>query len=184
MRIFDLFGWRGDRQASTPSASSADTETVRKIAAALDRLDPDRARYVAAFAYILSRVARADLVIGDEELRKMESLVREKAGLPEEQAVMVVQMAKTQNALFGGVENFLVTREFEKIATREQKIALLHCLYAVSAADNSISSAEDTTIRAIANELNLDYADFIAVKSVYGNLLATRSPQGSTESNG
>ena len=181
MRILDLFGWRGDRKDQAPATSSADTETVRKIAAALDRLDFDLARYVAAFAYILSRVARADLAISDEELREMERLVREKGGLPEEQAVVVVQMAKTQSILFGGVENFLVTREFDKIATREQKIALLHCLYAVSTADTSISSAEDTTIRAIADELHLDRADFIAVKSAYGKRLASRSRQGTSD---
>jgi len=175
MSILELFGWRGDRKPETPPASSADTETVRKIAAALDRLDPEKARFIAAFAYILSRVARADLQISEEELREMERLVREKGDLPEEQAVMVVQMAKTQSILFGGVENFLVTREFDKIATREQKIALLHCLFGVSAADHSISSAEDTTIRKIADELHLDHADFIAVKSAYGSLLATRS---------
>jgi len=177
MRIFELFGWLGENKATAPAKSSAETDTVRRIAAELDRLDPDRARFVAAFAYILSRVARADLDISDEELRRMEALVQEKGGLPEEQAVMVVQMAKTQNALFGGVENFLVTREFDKISTREQKIALLHCLFGVGAADNSISSAEDTTIRTIANELHLDHADFIAVKSAYGGLLATRSRQ-------
>lgn len=175
MSILELFGWRGDRKTQAPAASPADTETVRKIAAALDRLDPDKARYIAAFAYILSRVARADLQISEAELRTMEQLVQEKGGLPEEQAVMVVQMAKTQSILFGGVENFLVTREFDKIATREQKIALLHCLYGVSAADNSISSAEDTTIRTIADELRLDRADFIAVKSAYGSLLASRN---------
>lgn len=175
MSILDLFGWRGDRKTQARAASSADTETVRKIAAALDRLDPERARYVAAFAYILSRVARADLRISDEELEEMERLVQEKGGLPEEQAVMVVQMAKTQSILFGGVENFLVTREFDKIATREQKIALLHCLFGVSAADESISSAEDTTIRAIAGELHLDHADFISVKSAHAHRLATRS---------
>jgi uncharacterized tellurite resistance protein B-like protein len=179
MSFLDLFGWRGDRKAESSAPTAADTETVRKIAAALDRLDPATARYVAAFAYILSRVARADLTISDEELHEMERLVGEKGGLPEAQAVMVVQMAKTQSVLFGGVENFLVTREFEKIATREQKIALLHCLFAVSAADGSISSAEDTTIRAIAGELNLDHADFIAVKSVYGGLLAAKNrPEG------
>jgi uncharacterized tellurite resistance protein B-like protein len=180
MSILELFGWRGDRKTQAPPASSADTETVRKIAAELDRLDPDQARYIAAFAYILSRVARADLQISDEELRKMEQLVRDKGGLEEAQAVMVVQMAKTQSILFGGVENFLVTREFDKIATREQKIALLHCLFGVSAADNSISSAEDTTIRTIADELHLDHSDFIAVKSAYGALLATRIRPGST----
>jgi uncharacterized tellurite resistance protein B-like protein len=176
MSVFDLFGWRGDRKAQPPSASSADTETVRTIAAALDRLEPARARYIAAFAYILSRVARADLQISDEEQREMERLVCEKGGLPEEQAVMVVQMAKTQSILFGGVENFLVTREFDKIATREQKIALLHCLFGVSAADRSITSAEDTTIRTIADELHLDRADFIAVKSAYRDLLAAKRP--------
>jgi uncharacterized tellurite resistance protein B-like protein len=174
--ILDRFGWHGDRKAQALPGSSADTETVRKIAAALDRLDPARARYIAAFAYILSRVARADLQISDEELAVMERLVQDKGDLPEEQAVMVVQMAKTQSILFGGVENFLVTREFDKIATREQKISLLHCLFAVSVADQSISSAEDTTIRAIADELHLDHADFIAVKSVYGEFLATKSP--------
>jgi uncharacterized tellurite resistance protein B-like protein len=180
MSILDLFGWGGDRKAETPTSSSADTETVRKIAAALDRLEPATARYVAAFAYILSRVARADLAISDDELQAMERLVGEKGGLTEAQAVMVVQMAKTQSVLFGGVENFLVTREFEKIATREQKIALLHCLFAVSAADHSISSAEDTTIRTIANELNLDRADFIAVKSGYGGLLAAKTKPDAT----
>jgi uncharacterized tellurite resistance protein B-like protein len=153
MSVLDLFGWRGERKAPPASASSADTETVRKIAAALDRLEPSRARYIAAFAYILSRVARADLHISDEEQR---------------------QMAKTQSILFGGVENFLVTREFDTIATREQKLSLLHCLFAVSAVDRSISSAEDTTIRTIADELHLDRADFIAVKSAYGDLLASK----------
>jgi uncharacterized tellurite resistance protein B-like protein len=174
MGIFDLLGFGGSEKRAAASGSSAETETVRKIAAELDRLPPEKARYVAAFAYILSRVARADLQVSDEETREMERIVQEKGGLPEEQAVMVVQMAKTQNVLFGGSENFLVTREFEKISTREQKIALLHCLYAVSAADRSISSAEDTTIRTIANELRLDHSDFVAVKSAYVDYLASR----------
>lgn len=175
MGILDFLGWAGDRGTPGPSASRADTETVRKIATALDRLDPDLARYVAAFAYVLSRVARADLEITEAETREMERLVREKGNLPEEQAVMVVQIAKTQNLLFGGAENFLVTREFEKIATREQKLSMLHCLFAVSAADRSISSAEDTTIRKIASELRLDHADFVAVKAAYADRLATRA---------
>jgi uncharacterized tellurite resistance protein B-like protein len=174
MSILELFGWGLDLKAKATQASAADTDTVRKIAAALDRLDPAEARYIAAFAYLLSRVARADLHISDDEQRAMETLVRDHGGLPDAQAVMVVQMAKTQSILFGGVENFLVTREFDRIATREQKIALLHCLFGVSAADHSISSAEDTTIRAIADELHLDHADFIAVKSAYAGLLATR----------
>lgn len=172
MRILDFLGF--GKLPSAASRSSAETDTVRKIAAALDRLEPDHARYVAAFAYLLSRVAHADMNISADETQAMERIVQEKGGLPQEQAIMIVQMAKTQSVLFGGTENFLVTREFNKIASREQKIALLHCLFAVSVAEGHVSSAEETTIRKIASELRLDHADFIAVKGTYRDQLATR----------
>lgn len=175
MGILESLGLRAKARAS---AADADTETVRRIAAALDRLEPERARYVAAFAFLLSRVAFADLEIAEDETRAMERIVRDKGGLPEEQAVIVVQMAKTQSVLFGGVENFLVTREFQAIASREQKLALLHCLFAVAAADRSISSAEETTIRKIASELLLDHADYVEVKSAYREHLATLKDPG------
>ena len=175
MGFFENLGWRAQ---AAPAASQADTEAVRRIAASLERLDPDRARYVAAFAFLLSRVAFADLSISEAETRAMEAIVAEKGALPEAQAVIVVQMAKTQNVLFGGVENFLVTREFQQIASREQKLALVHCLFAVSAADGSISSSEETTIRQIASELRLDHSDYVEVKSVYRDSLATLKPPG------
>ena len=45
-----------------------ETETVRKIIAELDRIEPEKARYIASFAYILGRVAHADLGISEEEI--------------------------------------------------------------------------------------------------------------------
>lgn len=159
-----------------------ETETVRKITEALDRLEPDRARYIAAFAYILSRVANADSKISGKETTAMERIVVERGGIPEEQAIVVVQMAKTQNLLFGGTENFLVTREFNRIADRGQKLALVDCLFAVSAADESIVSAEDTEIRKIASELGLSHDEFVNVKSRYLEYLEAlkglRNPSG------
>jgi uncharacterized tellurite resistance protein B-like protein len=152
--------------------SSAQTDTVRKITRALDQLDPERARYIAAFAYILSRVARADLHISDEETSAMEQIVVQIGGLPEEQAVIVVQMAKSQSILFGATENYLVTREFNKMATRDQKLALLECLFAVSAADQSISTMEDNEISQIADELRIEHRDFISVRSMFREHLA------------
>jgi uncharacterized tellurite resistance protein B-like protein len=164
LSIWDFLGLAGKPpQTSTPGQ----TETVRKIVDALDRLEPERARFIAAFAYILSRVAGADLKISPAETRAMERIVMEHAGLPEEQAIMVVQMARHQNLLFGGTENFLVTREFNKIATREQKLALLDCLYAVAAAEGLVSNVEDNEIRQIASELRLEHSDFIAVRLRY-----------------
>ena len=75
--------------------------------------------------------------------------------LPEDQAILVVQIAKSQNQLFGGTENFLVTREFRDMASREQRLELLDCLFAVSAADDSISTVEENQIRQISSELGL-----------------------------
>jgi uncharacterized tellurite resistance protein B-like protein len=166
-----------DAARDEPGQTSAETETVRKIASALDRLEPERAKFIAAFAYILGRVARADLVITADETAVMEKIVMEQGGLPEEQAILVVQMAKTQNILFGATENFLVTREFNKAASHEQKLALLYCLFAVSAADDSITTIEDNEVSQIADELRIEHKEFIAVRSKFRDYLAVLKKQ-------
>jgi len=177
MGILELFGLRRERAGA--DETSAETVTVRKIVESLDRLEPARARYVAAFAYVLGRVAHADLDISEAEAREMERIVRERGGLSDEQAVLVVHIAKSQNLLFGGTENFLVTREFAEIADREQKLALIDCLFAVSAADDGISTVEANVIRQIAEELKLDHRDYVAVRSRYRDRLnVLRDPDG------
>jgi uncharacterized tellurite resistance protein B-like protein len=152
--------------------STAETDTVRKVVAALNTLDESRARFIAAFGYILGRVANADLHISPEETQAMERIIVEQGGIPLEQAIIVAQMAKTRTQLLGGTENFLVTREFDRIATREQKLALVDCLFAVAAAEDGISTVEDNEIRQIVEELHLDHPDFIAVRSKWKDHLA------------
>jgi len=125
------------------------------------------ARFVAAFAYILGRVAHADLHISEEETRKMEEIVHSLGHLPEDQSVLVVQIAKSQNRLFGGTENYLVTREFMEISRPEQRQELLDCLFAVSASDDSISGVEEAQIRQIASELGFSHRDFVTARSAY-----------------
>jgi uncharacterized tellurite resistance protein B-like protein len=154
------------------SGDSTATDTVRKITRALDLLDARRAKFIAAFAYLLSRVARADLNISPEETSSMERIIMERGGLPEEQAIIVVQMARTQNILFGGTENFLVCQEFKSVASHEDKMALLDCLYAVASADKSVSIIEDNEISQIADELRIEHPDFISVRSNYRDHLA------------
>ena len=168
MSILEFLGIAKPREGSRSerAAASAETETVRKIVTALESMDPERARFIAAFAFILCRVARADLHISTSETRLMEREVMERGGLPEEQAILIVQMAKTQNTLFGGTENFLVTREFNKIATHQQKLALLECLFAV-ASDEMISTVEDNEISRICSELHLSHDEFVSVRMNY-----------------
>jgi uncharacterized tellurite resistance protein B-like protein len=170
MPFFDLLGHL--KKNATQASVGAETDTVRKITEALDRLEPQRARYLAAFAYILGRVARIDLQIDPREKTTMERIVMEQGALPEAQAIIVVQMAKTQSQLFGGTEDYLVTREFAKIAALEDKLRLLDCLFTVSAADNSIETVEDNEIRRISQELGLEHRDFIAARLKFRDRLA------------
>lgn len=154
--------------AAQPRAAG-DTETVRRIAAELDKLPPERARYLAAFAYVLSRVAGADSHISDEESRTMVALLAETGGLSEAQAVMVVEIAKTQNRLAAGTENFLVTREFRQIASEDERQSILNCLFLVAVADDEISAEEDAQISQTAVELGFTHQEFVTARLAYSD---------------
>ncbi len=175
MSIIDFLARRRAEQAS-------DTDTVRRIVASLERLEPERARYIAAFAYVLARVALADRVISHEETAEMERAVVRHGGLTEEQAILVVQIAKSQTQIFGGTEDFLVTREFDQIASHDQKIALLDCLFAVSAVEDGIATVEDNEIRRIALELKIPHDEYINVRVAHrGDLNVLRGPADKDE---
>ena len=150
---------------------SPEVDSLRKIIQSLDQIEPERAKFIAAFAYLLSRAARADLAISDSETRLMERIIKERGNLPEEQAVLIIQLAKTQNILFGGTENFLVSREFREIADYKERMNLLDCIYAVAAVDKSISTMEDNEVSQIADELRIEHRDFISIRSRYRDYL-------------
>jgi uncharacterized tellurite resistance protein B-like protein len=149
-------------------------DTIRRIAGELDRMEPDRAKYLASFAFVLSRVANADHEVTADEMTSMERLVAEKGGVPADQAVLVVQLARTQQKLFGATDDFLVTRELSRLATYEQKIALIECLYAVASADRRILNAEANEIARIGREVKVDQADLSRLRSTYREFLEAR----------
>jgi len=149
-----------------------DTATVRRIAAELDALPLPEARFLAAFAYVLARVARADLDVSKSETEQMIRLVRECSTLSEAQALLVVQMAKTQAIALGGTENYLVTRQFRDLSNRAQRVDLLRCLFAVAAADQSVSHVENTEITAIGIELGFGGEEIASIRAAYRDQLS------------
>jgi uncharacterized tellurite resistance protein B-like protein len=150
----------------------ADTQTVRRIVDELASLPPERARFLAAFAYILMRAAAADLDVSDTEERTIEEVVIEHGGLSEPQAVLVAQIARNQEALFGATEDYLVTRQFRQMATPEQRLELLRCCYLVGAADDTITNEESDTLQEIAKELDIEPADVKAIRHAFEPKLA------------
>ncbi len=147
------------------ATAHGDTESVRRIAARLEALPAERARYVAAFAYVLARVAAADLRVDAAETARMLEAVEREGELPDDVATLVVEIAKSQARLLGGTENYVVTREYAKISSREQRVGLLRCLFSVAAADDAISGAESGEIASIADELGFTRAEVNALRA-------------------
>ena len=81
------------------------------------------------------------------------------------QAAMVVEIARATQKLLGPTHNFVAIREFREAATDEQKLGLLHCLFAVAGADGVITGDEEEEIRTIARGLLLEDRDYVAVRS-------------------
>lgn len=165
-----LLGLREQREQS-------DTKTVLRIAGELDRLPRDEARYLAAFAYVLARVAHADLEISPSEVQRIEALIAAEGGLGPAQATLVAVLAHQHAVHFGGTEDYLVTRQFRELAEHEQCLGLVRCLYHVAAAQDSISAQEDTAIRQIASELRLTHAEVAAIRWQFRAQLAELQSQ-------
>jgi uncharacterized tellurite resistance protein B-like protein len=142
---------------AVPGAASiaGETAAVRRIVARLEALPPGRARFLAAFAYVLSRSAHADLDISAAETAEIEAALAERGGLDAAQAVLVAEMAKLEARGHGATQDYLVTRELAKVATLDEKLALLRCCFVVGAADSSISAEEASVINQIARELDV-----------------------------
>jgi uncharacterized tellurite resistance protein B-like protein len=148
-------------------SSGGESDAVHQIVRELDAMEPRAARHLALFAFLLSRVANVDQDVTEEETHAMEKIVEAFGGVSTAQAALVVAIAKAQNKLFGETWNFLAGREFRDVATEDQKRDLIHCLFAVSAADDSISIAEEETVRLISRELLLTNEEYLAIRSAY-----------------
>ena len=147
----------------TEDAPDAADNTLHELEQALEAHGPQRARYLACFAYILTRAAKADHHVSDGEAQTMERLVRVWAHVDAEQAALIVRIARGAGRS-RGTDDYLITREFERVATRDEKLALLDCLFEIAAADSPILTSEDNEVRRVASELKLEHADYIAVR--------------------
>jgi uncharacterized tellurite resistance protein B-like protein len=154
------------------AAPTRESDTIRRIAGELEHLPTDQAKYLATFAYVLARLANADLKIDARETEEMERIVHRIAGLSEPEAALVVQIAQSQARNLGGTQDYLVTRQFRLLATREQRADLLGCLYAVAAADGTIASDESAEIVKIGEELGFTRAEANSLRSEYRDKLA------------
>jgi uncharacterized tellurite resistance protein B-like protein/uncharacterized protein YciI len=178
MSLFQtMFGIGAKTTEATPSSPAAaapvgDTESVRRIAARLGTLPPDRARFAAAFAYLLARAAHSDLTISDAEATEMTRILSETSDLDPETAALVVELAGTRVEGYGATDDYLVTREFKAISTAEQRQQLLRACLLVAAADADIDARESWLVNRIAEELDVPRADLNRIRDDFTDKIA------------
>jgi uncharacterized tellurite resistance protein B-like protein len=165
MSILDFLGLGAKKTArETPSTQAS---AVEHIVARLENMPSGEAEWIGAFAMVLARAARADFEISPEESAVIEQLVRDYGGLDSDQASLVAEMATARNILLGASDDYLATREFRRVARDGDREKILHCLFAVSAADGSISLVEEEEIRQVANELGIEHREFTAARAEF-----------------
>ena len=169
MPLKTLKSWLGVEETPEPEHAP-----LRDLVESLDKLEPERAKHLARFAYLLGRVALADRHVGPEETQAMERLVTEHTQLTADQATMVVGLAKNSNLLFGGTADFAVAQEFAQATNYEEKLALARCLFTVAVADDKVSLFEETEIHRILNHLKILPHDLTALRVQHAPMLPGR----------
>src|SRR5512140_380882 len=174
MSLFrSMFGIGSGRAvAAAMPAPVGDAESVRRIAARLGALPAERARFVAAFAYLLARAARVDTAISDVEKAEIARLVAEVGALDAQTAALVSELAGTRVEHFGATDDYLVTREFKAISSREEREQLLRCCLLVAAADNEIDAVESWLVNRMAEELDIARPDLNRIRAAFTDKIA------------
>ena len=176
MVLRGLFGGNDPKTSDQPEAVPAQsqefaTESIRRIAGEIEALPIEERRFIAGFAYVLARAADADLEVTEAEQQYMERAVVEVGHLSEAQAVLVVEMARNMAELYGATEDYVVTRRFKEISTREQREDLLRTAFAVGAAD-SITAEESAELNEIGKELDFRSDEVDAIRDEFRDKLA------------
>ena len=152
-----------------PGGDPGGSESVRRLVARLDTLPPEQARFLACFAYTLARAANADSDMSAGETAVMERIVAEDGGLSAEHAAFVVELAEAQAGDVDGNDDFLVTREFLEVSTRDQRVALVRACLTVEAADGTITAEESAVANEVANELQLTSEEMAALRTEFAD---------------
>lgn len=149
-------------------------ESLIEIGKSLESLPPEEARLIAAFAYLLARVAGADLRTDPEERESMAQRLEEFGGLNAILARRLVEVAILAADKHSASDDRLVARAFRDMTGLGERLQLLRCLYAIAAADETITTVEDNEIFEIAAAMSVDRDEVVALRTEWKEFLGTR----------
>ena len=144
-----------------------------------DTFGDKRALFLAALERYVREVNRANLAIlqsdgpAADALRGYFSTLVALSSDEGRLGCMLANTAVEAEALHGSTDDHLVARAFRDMTSNEERLKLLRCLYAVAAADETITTAEDNEIFDIATAIGVSRLDVIAIRSEWKQYLGS-----------
>ncbi len=151
---------QGDEVKAAPKA-------VEVISAAFSEVEPSRGRFLAAFAYLLARVAASDGQICRSEAAEMLKAVSSVGGCSESEASLVLKLAELQAKEHAGTQDYLVTRLLKEESTREERAGVIAAMLQVAACDGAVEFSEEEEVRAVSRQLGFTQAEFLEALSCH-----------------
>ena len=151
----------------------AEPDSLTEMVTTLEDLPVEEARLAAAFAYLLARVAGSDMRTDDSEKASMAERLATFGQLEAAQADLLAETAIRASEAHGSTDDHLVARAFRDMTELPERIRLLRCLYAVAAADETITSVEDNEIFEIATAIGVSHKDVVGLRAEWKQYLGT-----------
>ncbi len=149
--------------AATPEPDQG-TSYIRQAIAELGSNSVERRRFLAGYAYVLVRVARADADINDAEVERMEQAIIAAGELPEAVGALLVALASRLNSLYGATDDYAVTRELARSSSPQERQRLLRACIAVGVADGQLTGGELAELHEVGRELGFSVEEVEAVR--------------------
>jgi uncharacterized tellurite resistance protein B-like protein len=164
-------GWLGGFFSKKGAGDDPErSEAIERIQRALAGVPPAEARFLACVALLAARVAHVDSEVSPGERERIRGVLKTRLGLADALADAATGIALDATAAHA-VEQHLVIRRLNELATRERKHQLVRALFEV-ASEADVTEAESAEIGVIATGLLLSRSEFIALRSEFRESLA------------
>jgi uncharacterized tellurite resistance protein B-like protein len=160
-RFLTTLGLHGDG-----APADADAAFMRRLQAQLVRLGPARMEYLAGFAGQLARVAHVEDGVSAAEALLIKTQLTEH-GLTGAEAGVVLDLLRHEIEVLHSLQHHVLNRAVNKHASAAEKEALVDCLYAVAAADHTVSDVEEREIRRVADALLIPHSVLMRIRGRY-----------------
>jgi len=150
-----------------PAEQAPANPFAEALAGHLDRFPPERLEYLAGFAGQLTRVAWADEEVSEVERERIQGILAESSNLEASEADVVIDLLRGQLENLRGTEDYQLNRAVNAHADLEERENLIDCLFAVAAADGTVSNVEDQEIRKIGHALEIPNERLMDIRGRY-----------------